>query len=281
MKQPYSFTVLRYVHDIVAGEFVNVGVVLFAPTTKFLSARCTARYGRLTKMFSDINGEHFRRTTRFIQERLDDIGDKLQKELPFDQLPKSVKGFAAQILPVDDSSLQFAPEGFGITDDPQKTLEQLYHRYVEKYQEKQERHSRSDDDIWRKFKLTFEGKKVLEHLKPHKIVGKNYDYEFKHCWKNECWHAQQPISFDLVEPEDIINKALLWVGRIDNLIDGDEKFKLNILLGTPQDKQQNAIFIKAQNILHKMQCDHDFIGEDQAEDYAEKLRQEIEAHSHG
>ena len=28
MKTPYSFSVLRYIHDIVTGEFINVGVVL-------------------------------------------------------------------------------------------------------------------------------------------------------------------------------------------------------------------------------------------------------------
>ena len=35
----YTFTVLRYVHDITTGEFVNVGVVLHAPKAKFLRAK--------------------------------------------------------------------------------------------------------------------------------------------------------------------------------------------------------------------------------------------------
>jgi hypothetical protein len=29
MKTPYSFSVLRYIHDVVTGEFINVGVALF------------------------------------------------------------------------------------------------------------------------------------------------------------------------------------------------------------------------------------------------------------
>jgi hypothetical protein len=31
MKTTYSFTILRYVHDIATGEFVNMGVALYAP----------------------------------------------------------------------------------------------------------------------------------------------------------------------------------------------------------------------------------------------------------
>lgn len=28
---PYTYSVLRYVHDVTSGEFVNVGVVLYSP----------------------------------------------------------------------------------------------------------------------------------------------------------------------------------------------------------------------------------------------------------
>jgi len=278
MKMPYSFTVLRYLHDIVTGEFVNVGVVLYAPAARFLSAQCTTRYGRLTKMFSDVNGEHFRRMARFIEDRLEEEGQRLQKELPFEKLPESVKGFASKVLPVDDSSLQFSSEGYGVTDDPRKTLEQLYLRYVERYQEKHERRHRTEEDIWRTFKKPLEEKRVLEYLKPHVIIGQDYQLEFKHCWKNEIWHANQPISFDLLDADEIVEKAARWFGRIASVNDSDEKFKLNILLGNPQDERFNAAFGKAQNILHKMPCEHQFIREEDAEAFAMELKKEIEAH---
>ena len=38
MKTPYTFSTLRYVHDVVSGEFVNVGVALYAPDTRFADA---------------------------------------------------------------------------------------------------------------------------------------------------------------------------------------------------------------------------------------------------
>ena len=46
-KTPYTYTVLRYVHDIATGEFLNVGVALFAPEPRFVNAVCRTNFARL------------------------------------------------------------------------------------------------------------------------------------------------------------------------------------------------------------------------------------------
>jgi hypothetical protein len=38
MKATYSFVVLQYAHDVVSGEFVNVGVAVYAPEAKYIGA---------------------------------------------------------------------------------------------------------------------------------------------------------------------------------------------------------------------------------------------------
>jgi hypothetical protein len=38
----YTYTVLRYVHDVTSGEFVNVGVALHAPQARYLGALSAA-----------------------------------------------------------------------------------------------------------------------------------------------------------------------------------------------------------------------------------------------
>lgn len=281
MKIPYSFSILRYIHDIISGEFINVGVVLYSPKANFLSAICTSKYGRLSKTFSNINGDHFRNVTRFVQSKLEEQGEKLVSEFQFTELPIKATDIVAKVLPKDDSSLQFSPDGFGVTDDLQLTLEKIFNRYVEKYYEKSERPSRSDEDVWKIYKKSLEEKRVLANLKPHQIIGNNYEYEFKYCWKNGNWQAQEPISFDLLEATSITDKANNWLGRITSLVDGGEKFKLNILIGAPTDGKLKTAFARAQNILHKIPCDHDFIKEDEANDFAERLKTEIESHKRG
>ncbi len=70
MKTPYSFSVLKYIHDVVTGEFVNVGVVLYAPKERFLGAKCTSKYTYITKVFSKVNAPHLKQVVNFLEERL-------------------------------------------------------------------------------------------------------------------------------------------------------------------------------------------------------------------
>jgi hypothetical protein len=69
MKTAYTFSVLRYVHDPVTAEFVNIGVALYAPAVKYLNAICTSHYRRLSVVFDPIDGDHFREITRFLESR--------------------------------------------------------------------------------------------------------------------------------------------------------------------------------------------------------------------
>lgn len=53
---------------------------------------------------------------------------------------------------------------------------------------------------------------------------------------------------------------------------------MKILLGIPLDERLKSAFVKGQNNIHRMPCAHEFIKEDEAEDFAESLKTEIEAH---
>jgi len=94
---PYSYSVLRYIHDGVTAEFVNVGVAIYSVDASYLKAKCTIQYGRITRMFDRIDGDRFK------------------------QLVKKV-------LPPDDSAIQFSPEAYGVSADLEKTLGELFER---------------------------------------------------------------------------------------------------------------------------------------------------------
>ena len=69
MRTAYTYTILRYVHDTATGEFVNVGVALFAPEVPFASAMCRETFGRVTRMFPSANGEAFKAMARHVESR--------------------------------------------------------------------------------------------------------------------------------------------------------------------------------------------------------------------
>src|SRR5579864_8503893 len=132
MRTPYSFSVLRYVHDPVTQEFINIGVAVYSHDVGFLRAICTTHYGRISRMFTKIDGNRFRQLTRYIQEKAGAIGANLPSELPFEP-GLAIEHLLARVLPPDDSSVQFSHAGVGLADDLEKTVVELFDRYVERY----------------------------------------------------------------------------------------------------------------------------------------------------
>lgn len=278
MKVPYAFSVLRYVHDPVTMEFVNVGVAVYAPGAKFVGAICTPHYGRLSKMFGHVDGERFRLVVRHLQREIEGIGRRLRSQLPFPELPSTIDALLARVLPPDDSGIQFSPAGGGLTSDAAGTLAELYDRYVGRYISRTTQPSRDDEDVWRVFREPLERQDVIRSLRPKRIVAPDYEYEFKRAWKNEVWHTYEPVSFDLMESTSIVDKANTWVGRVTSLAESKEKFKPYLLLGAPREDKLQASFVKAQNILHKMPCKPEFVFESDAEEFAKELGSEIDKH---
>ncbi|MEI6785368.1 MAG: DUF3037 domain-containing protein [Verrucomicrobiota bacterium] len=278
MKTTFTYTVLRYVHDIATGEFVNMGVALYAPEAKYVSAICTPRYGRLSKMFLDVNGDHLRSLVRFIQARFEEYGSKISNELGLEH-PKSIMEIATGILPRDDSSLQWAEPNGGITEDPAATLEQLYVRLVEKYEQRAQVPSRTDDDVWRVYRKELEAKEgILSRLQPKRIIAKDYDHEFEHAWRNGIWNLFQPVSMDLVDADSILDKANRWLGRAINLKDSEDKFRLWMLIGEPRIEKLRPTYGKALNILNKMPVKKDFVTEREVTKFSRELGQEMANH---
>ena len=277
MKVAYSFSVLRYVHDAVTQEFVNIGVALFAPEAGYLRAQCTSSYARITHMFEKIDRAWFRETVRYIQNQIDSLAHDYQSALPFEAAPR-IESVLTRVLPPDDSALQFSRAGVGLSEDLDRTLQQLFRRYVEQYAAAGETPRRTDEEVWRIFREPLDRALVTPHLKPKRIVAPSYEYEFERSWKNEIWHVYQPVSFDMVEAGSMLEKANRWVGRATSLQDSLDPFRLCLLLGEPADERLKATFVKAQNILNKMPGQKEFVRESEAEAFAEELAREVRRH---
>ena len=99
MKTAYTYSVLRYVHDITTGEFVNVGVALHSREARYASALCRSTFGRLSKTFPGMDGDVFKSLMRFVQSRIEEIGDGLKQELPLNGPPASVTASPMRCCP--------------------------------------------------------------------------------------------------------------------------------------------------------------------------------------
>jgi hypothetical protein len=273
----YQFSVLRYVHDTATQEFVNVGVAVFAPEIGFLQARWTDSYARISALFVRVDGAHFRQIVHYIGSQIQALGKRYTARLPFEP-SITLESLLTQVLPADDSAFQFSKIGVGIAQDPQQALAEIFHRQVETYFTG-EATRRSDDDVWRVFREPLDRVHVTPRLKPKRIVAPDFEYEFERSWKNEVWRVYEPVSFDLVEEASILDKANRWFGRASCLSESRERFRIYFLLGEPRREGMRPAFTKAQNILHKIPGDKDFIRESERESFANKLASEIDSHA--
>ena len=276
----YTYSVLRYVHDVTSGEFVNVGVALYAPDARYASAICRTTYGRLNKVFPGVNAEHFKALMRHIQNSFEAQGEHLSGELQLSS-PSGVLEIAQSVLPKDDSSLQWSPSGSGRTDDPAQALEKLFKRMVMRYEEKQVSGGRTDDDVWRHFKRDLEEKRILQHFQPKMISVQDDEIEFQHSWKNGKWHCLEPISFDLAAADSIKDKAHRWLGQLASVKDAAEPFKVYLLLGAPQQENLQSAFQSAMSILRKIPGDKEIVLEKDGLGLATRIAGEVAEHARG
>jgi hypothetical protein len=137
MKTAYTFVTLRYVHDVVTGEFANVGVVLYAPAERYLEARFTSSYERLNALFVKIDQANYRNLIRYLGNRFVELATEVRDGL--DLVPvQGIDQIVRRVLPPDDSSLQWSATSGGFSSNLGETVGQLYARMVERY-------TRSDD----------------------------------------------------------------------------------------------------------------------------------------
>lgn len=277
MKTAYCYLTLRYVHDVVTGEFANVGVVVYAPDRRFLRARFTTSYERLNALFLKIDHAHFRALMRYLANRFAEMAEELRDSLqltPVVGLPELVR----RALPADDSSLQWSDVSGGFASDPDSVVQELYARLVEKYERSAEQQSRSDDDIARPFKAKLEQKKVAPKVVEKPILAKDYRYDFQFAWKNSIWHLYEPVSFDLVDPNSIVEKANKWLGRGHALQDSEEQFKLYFLLGEPKHPGARKAFEHAQHLLQRIPGQKKLVREGELDAFTSHVAEEIAEH---
>ena len=253
-KQAYSYTVLRYIHDVVSGEALNVGVVMHAPAAGFLKVRTRKTIGRLKQAFPDLDRATFADAMQAVDRGFSAVAKQASRMSLFDARTDA-RAHALKVLPDDDSALQWSPTGTGLTADPTRTLERLYGRYVARYDSvPTKRRSpvkrRSDDDVWQPVRDKLMERGISVPFESKAVVGAQDRIVFERAWKNGRWHAFEPVSLDMADNEGIMDKARRWRGHLAAVADGtSEGIDLHFLLGRPQNGSLMGAYETAKTIL--------------------------------
>jgi hypothetical protein len=275
-KKTYSYSVLRYVHDVTTGEFVNVGLALYCADMHYANATCRTSAKRLTPLFPSLDGNHFRSLMRKVQTRFEALHEEVSSQLALRSYG-SVMELAHSVIPKDDSTLQWAPMGSGLTSDPDATLEQLFERFVTKHEESSTVHRRNDEQVWKNFSRELEQQQVLKHFQPKTFTTPDDEIKFDRAWKNHAWHCLAPVSFDLASAESIRDKAHKWLGQIASV--GSDELKLYFLVGEPSQADLYPVYQSALNILKKASDSTEVITEKEATALSHRLAAQVAEHA--
>ncbi len=274
----YSYTTLRYVHDVVTGEFVNVGVVLFAPATGAFKYKVRTTVGRLKGVFPDIDRASFGAAMQAMRRGFEQIARE-QHNSGFLGSQDDAAAVARKAVTPDDSALQLAPCGTGLTEDPDRTLNQLYDRLVARY-DVRHRQCRSDEDVWRPVRQQLAARNLADRLQATAIRGTVDDIVFPHAWKNGQWRVYEPISFDLADADGIKAKARERLGHLSAVVaDGAaEPFKAHFIVGAPQNQALMGAFQTAIAILQQAPNHPAVFQEHQIDVLVAQIEDEVRAH---
>lgn len=172
-------------------EFVNAGVVLHSPSLSgipsVLKVSTRKTFGRVRDVFPDLDRDAFKQVMRTIERQLKRLSESLASEGLISS-DGDASTFAQQVLPRDDSSLQWSTVGGGVANDIEKAFDRLYARFVTRYDTKSVPR-RSDEEIWKPVRQRLEERNLPLELEPKTIVGGDDKIEFQHAWKNGAWHV--------------------------------------------------------------------------------------------
>ncbi|MBI2927517.1 MAG: DUF3037 domain-containing protein [Verrucomicrobia bacterium] len=278
-KTPFSYVVLRYMHDVLTREFVNVGVLLHAPRAGFLGFEKLSSLDRAKAMFPGLQSDSLRDLLRFLASRAEEIHSKTSELLDRDVL--SADAVANSLLPMDDSALQWSAPGGGITDEPQQTLKELFERLVTRHLKAHPPTRRDDADVWKPFERELRQRNVLHRLQEKTLAVGELRHRFENAWQPPGGYLRlfQPLSFDLLEPSDIVEKAVRWGALIHQLRKADPDFFIYLLLGRPSGQGHSLqAFQQASETLREDTGERkELVAEDEAPAFATAIEKEIKA----
>jgi hypothetical protein len=124
-RKPFSYAIIRVVPRVERGEQFNAGVVVFCRQREFLSVRVALDESRLRALAPDLSAEELRAHL----EALVKVADGNPDGGPIAALPQSER-FGWLVAP-SSTVLQPSTVHTGLSDDPERTLDALFHELVE------------------------------------------------------------------------------------------------------------------------------------------------------
>ena len=128
-----QYAIIRFLPYAETGEFANVGIVLACPEVDFLDARLmsTKKTGRITGFFEQLDKQIYRDTLNYFHEELKRVRLMVRHQGSQDAGGLVKQTFAGLTRP-REALLRFGDTRVVMAEEPERMLDQLFARMVER-----------------------------------------------------------------------------------------------------------------------------------------------------
>lgn len=248
---------IHYTFHVAGEEKATIGLVFWCHEINQFIYKVNQRYGRLSRFFPDLDPQAYKRLVTGLNHALKTLETKIvgiegqNRDLRSRSLDSLIEGSPL----VRSNVLSVGSLKGGITEDPKDWAELLYQEFVERY-EKPTSDARVDHKaLWiriledrNKSRL---GRQIAPSLeKKVTLKGPDYELDFQMGWQNGVQQVAEPISFDYSKSGSIVERANTWVGRLTELVRGDE-FSMTAVVHPPPGQRHRDAYERAKGILRR------------------------------
>jgi hypothetical protein len=277
MNKSFTYSILKYHHSQLQGELLNVGVLFSFNEGRELHF-VTGNLQRLRSVYQEFDNTYISLITKNIKDKLKvrQDGNLFSPDIP-------LKDYVSQILlPEDSTALQFSSFYTAIisTATTQAIIDEFSLALLPSMESKKEENRHNEAFILRKYTDFIIGKNInIDHRmrKNHPIQIKGVKLNFELSWKNGIVHLVKPLSFDLKEGQDILNKSATFLGYLNLLTEYAEQndYNFDLLIAKPQDKSLFTSYEDALYNLDRSTAPKSLITEEKFVQYSEETATEL------
>lgn len=279
----YHYAIVRYVHDAATDEFVNIGIIMWLPKIRKLVFRINERYARVSNFFQgSFDAVSYRILVRQLRKHIESVqagfGAPLQLDLFANPFQNGQADIFESVLRTDATCFRLSEPMYGVSKDPDERLERLFSEYIEVHEPQGPRERRGEAEIWSVVEKRLVARGLSGHIKRDvTLAGVFSQYQFRCGWHNSVPQFIEPVSFDYVEPREVIEKAQLWSGRLLDL-SNSKAFKMTAVIAGPRGAGLSEEFNQAVGMLNSMPSVRKVLSENDVDSFMDEIEHDIRQH---
>ncbi|MDA0815839.1 MAG: DUF3037 domain-containing protein [Chloroflexi bacterium] len=245
---PYEAIFLQYRPLPFSGECLNVGVLVLGLETGQFALRVLDRRRRISEAYPGLEARGLLRHLSAIRSRANRLNrDRLQTHML--RRNETATDVALEIAPRIGPALAWSAAFGGLCADIAKRADELHAEFIHRWDSGRQRERVNSEQLWGWVEDRPAVKEVLPLMQRMKIASDAREHIFPAGWQNGTAQVADAISFDYARPEQIVQRAELWSGRLSELRRGREFQFTAIVTETPEGQDGKEAYEQALSIL--------------------------------